>query len=618
MKRTKRFASIATAALLAACAVVPSMASIPASAAANTITLTQVTGDKASHTYTAYKIFDGVVKTTTSGDAEAKELTGIQWATGISTDASTGFLANLKASTLAIDTNDPATTLGSLFTDCDTAASVAKVLMENNTNEKMVRQFAEFVKSQNLTAVGTATSTEGADATITLTTADPETKNDGYYLIVDTISSTDSTPVQDSAVSRYMLQTVDASEGLDIEVKSSLPTVVKKVKENTNVDDYKFNGGETAREADADYNDVADYNIGDSVPFRLYGTLPDTLTDYDTYKYVFHDTLGKEFTLGEGFTVKVEVVGNDGNTKTTLENTAFKLETTAASGDNGNTITVTIDDVTAIENIASTDQIIVSYTATLNTNAEIGTPGQTNEVYLEYSNNPNSGGEGSTGKTPTDKVIVFTYELDVTKVDAGTNTALKDAEFLLYRGSGADTEYAVLDDDMKVTDWLKGTLEVATDGTISFTKSASANNTEATTPTVLKSAEDGTFKVIGLDDGAYSLKETKAPSGYNLLTTDVALTIDATTSNGQTEDASGDELTAIKVSVTGESASANGDNGAGNVENGTVSLDVKNNSGSVLPSTGGIGTTIFYTVGGVLVVGAGVLLITKKRAKNAE
>ena len=116
--------------------------------------------------------------------------------------------------------------------------------------------------------------------------------------------------------------------------------------------------------------------------------------------------------------------------------------------------------------------------------------------------------------------------------------------------------------------------------------------------------------MIGLDDGTYFLKETLAPSGYNTLSEPIKLVISADTTNGQNGFGNTTELTTIDVTVD------NGTRTSGNVANGTVSIDVKNNRGTTLPGTGGIGTTIFYVIGGGLMVAAAILLITKKRMEN--
>lgn len=259
----------------------------------------------------------------------------------------------------------------------------------------------------------------------------------------------------------------------------------------------------------------------------------------------------------------------------------------AAFDTTANTMTVTFANLkTAYPALTATSKIVVKYTATLNANAEIGLDGNENKVTLTYSNNPNSGGTGDTGKTPEDKVIVFTYELDVTKVDGTDATkTLAGAEFKLYKLNGTTKTYATVAEG-KVTGWT----ETEADGT------------------TLTSDANGLFKVAGLDDGTYYLKETKAPDGYNLLANDTKLVITASTTNGQTwSGTAADALTALKISVN-DGAAADG-----NTTTGVVGATVSNNAGSTLPSTGSIGTKIFYLLGGLIVVGTAVLLVVRKR-----
>ena len=246
---------------------------------------------------------------------------------------------------------------------------------------------------------------------------------------------------------------------------------------------------------------------------------------------------------------------------------------------------------------ATKDSIItVEYNAVLSSGAVIGLNGQTNEVYLEYSNNPNVGGEGETGNTPVDKVMAFTYELDVNKVDANTKDALKGAKFKLQAADGDHAnQWAVLtensDGNYTVSGWT----------------------TDETAATEFENKTGNTFAVIGLDSGKYNLKETAAPSGYNTPGAPFVVDLTATTVNNQDWDSftASDVLTALTVKLDETTGKADVNTGKGEVT-------VGNSSGSTLPSTGGIGTTIFYVAGGVLVVGAGVLLITKKRAKDAQ
>lgn len=560
MKKTRRFASLATAAILAACAVVPAtMSALPVSAVtAGKVTFVKSgSDDTATHTYKAYQIFSGEV------DAEGT-LTNVQWA---NTANGAAFLTALKGSAI-----------GSSFTDCETAAAVAAVLGKEQKDSELLQNFATFAASQkeNLKVVNA----EAAES-ISVTA-------DGYYLFEDVSTLTSTT----GAKTRYLIAQVDAEKGLDITVKSSLPSVEKKIKENAKNVAYGAEANETEEYVGAGYNDVADYNIGDAVPFKLIGTLPSRLDDYKTYKYTFHDTLGKEFTAPAEGNIKVSC--KTGDTITDITNKAT-ITVTAATATEGAKINVEFADIKAAG--ATKDSIItVEYSAVLSSGAVIGLDGQTNEVYLEYSNNPNAGGEGETGNTPVDKVIAFTYELDVNKVDASTKDALKGAKFKLQAADGDHAnQWAVLtensDGNYTVSGWT----------------------TDETAATEFENKTGNTFAVIGLDSGKYNLKETAAPSGYNTPDAPFVVDLTATTVNNQDWDSftASDALTALTVKLDETTGKADVNTGKGEVT-------VGNSSGSSLPSTGGIGTTIFYVAGGVLVVGAGVLLITKKRAKDAQ
>lgn len=129
----------------------------------------------------------------------------------------------------------------------------------------------------------------------------------------------------------------------------------------------------------------------------------------------------------------------------------------------------------------------------------------------------------------------------------------------------------------------------------------------------LTSNDDGIFKVIGLDKGNYSLKEIDPPKGYNILEDPVAFDITATIGNSQNDnEITGDELSYLRLTVNNQQK-------PGSVGTGTVGMSIENNSGSTLPSTGGMGTTLFYLGGGAMVAVAGIVLIAKKRMnKNAE
>lgn len=525
MKRMKKLVSVLLAAIMVMAMVVT------ASAATVTVPSDGILKD---HTFTAYQVL--------SGREEGGVLSDVQWGSDID---STAFLAALKADT----------TYGSLFTDCTDAAAVAKVLSDNNTNTTLANTVAKLAYAKK---TGTGTALTSGDNTLA----------DGYYLVVDTTENV----AAGSAYNTALLQVVG---NINITVKTDAPTVEKKVLED---DKYNQDGG-----YGTGYNDVADYNMGDAVPFHLIGSVPD-MSRYDTYKYIFHDTLSAGLTLNED-SIKVYVASDKAGT-----DKAVITDWTKAVDDQS--FTVSFTDLKTVTGVSEGKYIIVEYTATLNQSAVVGLDGNPNVVYLEYSNKPDQSGSGdtdNTGNTPEDKVIVFTYELDTTKVDGQDNTKkLKGAEFKLHN---ADNKWAIVNSDNKVTGWA---------------------DTEEGGST-LTSDDDGVFKVIGLDDGTYYLKETKAPTGYNLLSSEITVVITATTTNGQnwTDGKASSALTNLAVTADGKA-------GTGDTNTGISGITVANNKGSTLPETGGMGTTIFYVIGAILVIGAGVVLITRKRMSASK
>lgn len=275
----------------------------------------------------------------------------------------------------------------------------------------------------------------------------------------------------------------------------------------------------------------------------------------------------------------------------------------------GQSFTLTIPDINLLDAHGNpTNYVIITYSATLNENADIGLDGNENTAYLEFSNDPNGNG---LGRTAEDTVIVFTYELDGTKVDGETQAALQNAQFVLLNGAKSEAAMVV---DGKVTGWVKVATEAAA-GDVKMPETYEEwVERYGNQNVILTSAADGIFKIAGLDDGTYYLREIQAPAGYNLLEEDVQLVITADTANGQEWD--GDPataLTALNMTITvGEAGPTQV---RGDLEGGTVGVTVENNQGATLPETGGMGTTLFYIIGGLLVVGAGILLVVRIRMK---
>ena len=191
----------------------------------------------------------------------------------------------------------------------------------------------------------------------------------GYYLVMDGAAVTGQ-----DATTQYIVQVVGNTA---VNVKSDVPTVEKKVKENaksTNAAGTETDKRISSYKIPSQYNDVADYNIGDKVPFQLIGTLPSNYDDYTTYKYIFHDTLSAGLTYNDD--AKVYVL--NGTTKTEITGTLCKVEYS------GTALTVTFDNLKAVTSVTKDSKIIVDYSATLNTAAQIGLPGNPNDVYLEF------------------------------------------------------------------------------------------------------------------------------------------------------------------------------------------------------------------------------------------
>ena len=369
----------------------------------------------------------------------------------------------------------------------------------------------------------------------------------------------DVTSLTGNAANSLVMVDTKGQDNLTINTKTGLPTVEKKVKDIEDSEDDSI--------LDNPWHDSADHDINDTVPFKLTGTLPSNAQYYKSYKMVFHDTLSAGLTLDVN---SIKVYMYDTKHKADVDtdlNDAVKdvtnnfVKTTTGLTD-GCTFEIGCENVFVIEGVTKDSAFVVYYEAKLQGNdVVIGAAGNPNEVYLEYSNNPY--GEGI-GKTEKDVVKVFTYKLVINKTDSHGHE-LEGAGFTLSK-KNVDGTYTVVGAEKKG------------DGMTTFTWE-------------------------GLDDGDYKLEETTVPEGYNKMS-DVVFSISAVHN-----ETAGDPTL---VSLDG------GLMGTGVVDTGAITKDIVNNTGTILPETGAMGTMWLIFGGAMLVILAGVFMITRKKMSVYE
>ena len=452
--------------------------------------------------------------------------------------------------------------IGPLFTNAKSAQEVLAVISQWHDSDDYSIAFARFVchylysNDANPTYVVRA----GSNA-LTI----PEAKA-GYYLFVDTtdFSKDDSYHSYNS----FLLMVTKGNWNVPITPKAEKPTVEKKVYDNP---DGTSTGG---------FGSSADHAINEKFQFQLTATLPDSTNRaydyYDKYSVIFHDTLSNGITYDKDDELDSVVIKSNGNTYNITDSSKYTIDTTDLESQNSFVVNI---DVKACAKDAGFDlndgaTITVTYTAHLNDKAYVKTAGGStnniNKVYLTYSNNPKD--ESSIGKTPeSTPVYVYTYQLNNTKhQDTEKGPALEGACFRLYSDEACT-------DQSEVQLYQK-------DGFYYPIKDVLGKEAVE-----MKSAANGTFNVKGLDAGTYYLKEITPPDGYSACKV-IPVTIKADHSRNDQVNLEGSNLTNDIVNIKA--------------------------GGITLPSTGGIGTTLFYVVGGGLMVAAIVLLVTKKRMEN--
>lgn len=452
------------------------------------------------HTYEAYMIFYGEHHVITSETDPI--LTDLVWGSGVS----------------HYDKNP--------VTAGTPAGSVAGTLNDSNV----------VAFSKKLTLTTPVKSVVAANGTCVF-----EKMPSGYYLVKDKDNSIANTA--HDAYTNYIIQVVGNAVA---SLKVNVPTLEKSVKD---INDSTQNPNEPDT-----HKPNADHDIGDDVPFHIHINVGSNIEDYPSYEMVVTDIMSKGLTFNENSVV----ISTD--LKTFEKGKDYTINVSEANENGDVTITFAFPNLIT-SGITNLDTIAINYTAKLNENAVIGNPGNPNKAYMTYSNNPNKA--DSYGTTPESKVVIFTYQLTLNKVD-GAGAALNGATFKLSKYM-----FGNVWKDIKTID--------------------------GTTQSV--------FEFKGLDDGTYRIEEVEAPAGYNAIKP-ITFTIEANHETGT--------VTSLTATAQGGSGTLFGENG------GSFTVNVVNEMGATLPTTGGMGTTILYVVGAALVLVAVVMLVTKKRVADAE
>lgn len=563
-KTMKKFISLFLSAVMVLALGITVMAADPDP---YTITINKVSdNDKSAHSYEVYQIFDAEV--------ENDKLYDFKWGSGVDGDAALTELKKLED-----------------FKDCTSLPDVLAVLEAQADNSAVVDAFATAV-SKHLTS----TKKEGAMAA-TETTTNIGVEKTGYYLVKDTI--TGGANGQEGAVSKFMLDVVKATTAVSVNTKAVVPELDKKIV-----------SGSTR-----DVKNQA--SVGDAITFELTSEVPDlTNSGYNKYCFVMNDTLSAGLSY-IGDAAPTVTIGST----TLTENTDFTFEKTTAT-DGKTTLKIVFKDMLTKAQTMAGQKITVTYQAKLNEKAVVTDAGNPNTANLIYSNDPSHeytsdepGNGDPAGKTPDKETITYTTGVSVIKVDENDQKLrLAGAEFKIEGTSSAQ----VISKTNEFTPDASGTYYKLKTG--EYTEEAPSTDTEdkyasktdkyklventtlvEDSESVVKSAvgTDGELTFNGLGAGTYTITETKAPDGYVLDPTPRTV-----------------EITCTFDSNNKPSWSYKLDSNAA-VPN-QLQFKVTNKKTSDLPKTGGIGTTIFYAGGAVLVLGGIVLLVLKKKGSEKE
>lgn len=543
-------AGLSLAAMTSMMPVVPAMAAV--SYGTGSIVINKVDGN-GTVTYDGYQIFKAnVADDATSTNTTGKTETNVAWAND-----------DVKTAVEDLISKD-ANYAGKTAEDAATYIS-GKITSTDNTTRVDAASFANKL----------AKAVDGKTSTTSVTPGTAATLDEGYWLFV-TNTATDSKT--DTVGTAPIFAVVGGTTQVTVTEKTTVPTVSKQVKNDA---------------TGADFTSVADAEAGQSVTYELTGTVADNVATYDTYKYAFSDVLSTGLVANED-SVKVSIGGKeiaaDSYTKhydtgTNTLSVSF-ADLKAAKGTDGSTVTLT-----------SSSKVVVDYTASLDPTKAIvlGGEGNANTVTLTYSNNPHSDG---TGKTTPKTAKLFSYKLQLHKIDRTTETNLQGAKFTIQ---------ATGDDDGSSTKYVQS------DGTLGDTAYE------------FETDKDGNINVTGLDAGTYTVTETVAPAGYDKVdsfTFQIKPTYD---DDAQTLTKLENVLTATDSVIAGDTDGVVTDNvltasgkNAADTSTGTVKITVGDVKRVTMPLTGMDGVTFTWIAGGaILAIGLANIIRTKRHADGA-
>jgi fimbrial isopeptide formation D2 family protein/LPXTG-motif cell wall-anchored protein len=538
----------------------------------------RITGKASGHTYEAYQILkgSGVTKSETS---DKLVLANGDWTDAVNSEKITEFIQELKTMDSFKDDK------GSFFdtvpdSGVNSASEFVQVLqgekfqsISTEKTDEFAEVVAKYFAAEGIDPAGKSSSSENKDKEYVYTISDLDP---GYYIVVDKEDSKIT-----GAYSKYIMDVVGDTT---VQAKVGEVSIEKTV---SNLED-------------GNYDEAVSSNVDDYVYFKLTAQLPEYISDYKMFKLRFVDTLPKGLTytgtsenLASGI-VQARIL-KTGNEQPVSLIGRLNVELSEKDADSGETtLTITTDDLKTVDKgIHSDNEVEIIYKAQLNKDAVIGGNGNINSVKLQYTNNPYVESDDKWGETPPDTATVFTYRVNVEKVDRETGTKLNGAGFILYKLvtiDGVQKKYYAVssENDGVVTEWESEDKIAEDEVGLWFT-----------------TITNGEFNISGLSKGTFYLKEVQPPVGYNKATDPIKIEINAEIAKGYAQ--------TTKLSVIVYETEQEGDKTTG-----VVTVKIPNGKGNTLPAAGGIGTTIFYVIGGILVAITAVILIVRKRMESEK